>query len=126
MIKLIPDWAVHDEEFWLSIRRRNLWFIKLRYVTAVILIIFYLTHSLFLSIQLSNEQKSVLLYIAFIILSYNLTLHFIRRFLKYDSKAFNPLHLSIIQMILDLSMLLILIYYSGGVESPLIFLSYFT
>lgn len=121
MIKLIPDWAVHDEEFWLSIRRRNLWFIKLRYATSAILLLFYFTHSLFLSIQLSNEQKSALLCIAFIILLYNLTLHFIRKFLKHDSNAFNPLHLSIIQMILDLSMLLILIYYSGGVESPLIF-----
>lgn len=121
MIKLIPDWAVHDEEFWLSIRRRNLWFIKLRYATSAILLIFYFTHSFFLSIQLSSQQKSILLYIAVFILLYNGTLHFIRRFLKHDSNAFNPLHLSIIQMILDLSVLLILIYYSGGVESPLIF-----
>lgn len=121
MIKLIPEWAVHDEEFWLSIRQRNLWFIKLRYATVAILLIFYLTHSLLLSIQLSDVQKPALLYIAFIILFYNLTLHFLRRFLKHDSNAFNPLHLSVIQMILDLSMLLILIYYSGGVESPLTF-----
>ncbi|MCL6495029.1 MAG: hypothetical protein K6T54_09670 [Ignavibacterium sp.] len=121
MIKLIPDWAVHDEEFWLTIRRRNLWFIKLRYTTAAILVIFLLTYRFFLSIYLSETQTNVLIFIASFILLYNVLLHYIRRFLKHDSNAFNPLHLSIIQMILDLTMLLLMIYYSGGVESPLIF-----
>ncbi|MGQ9643262.1 MAG: sensor histidine kinase [Ignavibacterium sp.] len=121
MIKLIPDWAVHDEEFWLAIRRRNLWFIKLRYAVVAILVLFLLTYRFFLSIHLSETQTDILIFIAAFILLYNVLLHYIRRFLKHDSSAFNPLHLSIIQMILDLSMLLILIYYSGGVESPLIF-----
>lgn len=121
MIKLIPDWAVHDEEFWLAIRRRNLWFIKLRYAVVAILVLFLLTYRFFLSIHLSETQTKILIFIAVFILFYNVSLHYIRRFLKNDSNAFNPLHLSIIQMILDLSMLLILIYYSGGVESPLIF-----
>lgn len=121
MIKLIPDWAVHDEEFWLAIRRRNLWFIKLRYAVVAILVLFLLTYRFFLSIQLSETQTNILIFIAAFILFYNVLLHYIRRFLKHDSYAFNPLHLSIIQMVLDLSMLLILIYYSGGVESPLIF-----
>lgn len=121
MIKLIPDWAVHDEEFWLAIRRRNLWFIKLRYAVVAILVIFLLTYRFFLSIHLSETQTKILIFTAAFILLYNVSLHYIRRFLKHDSNAFNPLHLSIIQMVLDLSMLLILIYYSGGVESPLIF-----
>ncbi|MEJ5263322.1 MAG: HAMP domain-containing sensor histidine kinase [Ignavibacterium sp.] len=121
MIKLIPDWAVHDEEFWQSIRRRNLWFIKLRYATVVILALFLITYRVILSIELSSTQVNVLIFITSFILLYNVSLHYFRRFLKHDSNAFNPLHLSIIQMILDLSMLLILIYYSGGVESPLIF-----
>lgn len=121
MIKLIPDWAVHDEEFWLAIRHRNLWFIKLRYAVVAILVLFLLTYRFFLSIHLSETQTKILIFIAVFILFYNVSLHYIRRFLKNDSNAFNPLHLSIIQMILDLSMLLILIYYSGGVESPLIF-----
>ncbi|AFH47970.1 Signal transduction histidine kinase [Ignavibacterium album JCM 16511] len=121
MIKLIPDWAVHDEEFWLSIRRRNLWFIKLRYATVVILALFMVSYKFFLSIELSDDQISSLQYCTAFIFLYNITLHYIRKFLKHESESFNPLHLSIIQMILDLSMLLILIYYSGGVESPLIF-----
>ncbi|BDQ03730.1 HAMP domain-containing sensor histidine kinase [Ignavibacterium sp.] len=121
MIKLIPDWAVHDEEFWLSIRRRNLWFIKLRYATVVILALFMVSYKFFLSIELSDDQISSLQYCTAFILLYNITLHYIRKFLKHESESFNPLHLSIVQMILDLSMLLILIYYSGGVESPLIF-----
>lgn len=121
MIKLIPDWAVHDEEFWLSIRRRNLWFIKLRYATVSILVLFMLTYRLFLSIELTDKQTSALIYLTSFILLYNVSLHYFRRFLKHDSNAFNPLHLSIIQMILDLSMLLMMIYYSGGAESPLIY-----
>lgn len=121
MIKLIPDWAVHDEEFWQSIRRRNLWFIKLRYATVVILALFLITYRVILSIELSSTQVNVLIFITSFILLYNVSLHYFRRFLKHDSNAFNPLHLSITQMILDLSVLLILIYYSGGVESPLIF-----
>lgn len=121
MIKLIPDWAVHDEEFWQSIRRRNLWFIKLRYATVVILALFTLLYKFILSIELSDQQLSTLKYCTVFILFYNFSLHYIRRFLKHDSASFNPLHLSILQMILDLTVLLILIYYSGGVESPLIF-----
>lgn len=121
MIKLIPDWAVHDEEFWLAIRRRNLWFIKLRYAVVAILVLFLLTYRFFLSIHLSETQTNILIFITSFILLYNVLLHYIRRFLKHNSNAFNPLHLSIIQMILDLTMLLLMIYYSGGVESPLIF-----
>lgn len=121
MIKLIPDWAVHDEEFWLSIRNRNLWFIKVRYATVLILVLFMFSYKFFLSFQLSNEQILVLRFVAAFILIYNLALHYIRKFLKHESESFNPLHLSILQMILDLTVLFILIYYSGGVESPLIF-----
>jgi len=121
MIKLIPDWTVHDEEFWLTIRRRNLWFIKLRYATVLILVVFLLTHNFFLSIRLSDTQTNVLIFITSFILLYNISLHYLRKYLKHDSGSFNPLHLSVIQMILDLTMLLLMIYYSGGVESPLIF-----
>ncbi len=121
MLKLIPDWATHDEEFWLSIRRRNLWFIKLRYATVFVLFIFLLTHKLFLNIELTNIQTNALIYIATIILIYNLSFHYFRRYLKHDSNAFNPLHLSILQMVMDLIMLLMMVYYSGGVDSPIYF-----
>lgn len=121
MIRLIPDWAVHDEEFWLAIRRRNLWFIKLRYATVFVLFIFLLTHKLFLEIELSEIQTKAVIYIASIILIYNLSFHYFRRYLKHDSNAFNPLHLSILQMVMDLIMLLMLVYYSGGVDSPIYF-----
>ncbi len=121
MLKLIPDWAVHDEEFWLSIRRRNLYFIKLRYATILVLLTFLISYKFFLNIELSEIQSNVILYIAAIILIYNLSFHYFRRYLKHDSNSFNPLHLSILQMAMDLMMLLLLVYYSGGVESPIYF-----
>ncbi len=121
MIRLIPDWAVHDEEFWLSIRRRNLWFIKLRYAAVLVLFFFLISYKLFLNIELSEVQSNAILYIASFILFYNLTFHYFRRYLKHDSNSFNPLHLSILQMVMDLMMLLLLVYYSGGVDSPIYF-----
>lgn len=121
MIKLIPDWAVYDEEFWLSIRRRNLWFIKLRYATVFVLFLFIVSYKLFLNIELSEIQINAVLYIASFILIYNLSFHYFRKYLKHDSNSFNPLHLSILQMVMDLMMLLLLVYYSGGVDSPIYF-----
>jgi signal transduction histidine kinase len=121
MIKLIPDWAVYDEEFWLSIRRRNLWFIKLRYATVFVLFLFIVSYKLFLNIELSEIQTNAVLCIASFILIYNLSFHYFRRYLKHDSNSFNPLHLSILQMVMDLMMLLLLVYYSGGVDSPIYF-----
>ncbi|MCS7053941.1 MAG: HAMP domain-containing histidine kinase [Ignavibacterium sp.] len=121
MIRLIPDWAIHDEEFWLSIRKRNLWFIKLRYATVVVLFLFLLTYKFFLQIELSKIQSNALITIASIILLYNLSFQYFSKYLKHDSNAFNPLHLSILQMVLDLIMLLMLVHYSGGVDSPIYF-----
>jgi len=39
MFELVPEWASHYEEFWLTIRKRNLWFIKLRYGAVLMLLI---------------------------------------------------------------------------------------
>ena len=121
MINLIPDWAVYDEEFWASIRKRNLWFIKLRYAAVLVLFTFLVSYKFFLNIELNDKQTKSAIYIVALILFYNIIFHYIRNFLKNDSASFNPLHLSILQMVLDLIMLLTLVYYSGGVESPLYF-----
>lgn len=121
MFRLIPDWVIDDEGYWISISKRNFWFIKLRYAVVLILIIFLLTYKLFLNITISEIQTKVLIFTTVIILGYNIILHFIRKYLKNDINAFNPIHLSIVQMFLDLVMLSILVYYSGGVNSPIYF-----
>lgn len=120
MINLVPSWAKHYEEFWMTIRRRNLWFIKLRYAAVVMLLSFIFYPKYFLSIDLSSAQHKSLLIITFSILAYNGLFHFIRRFLKHDANSFNPLHLSIIQMIFDLIALLLVVYYTGSIESPIL------
>ncbi len=120
MFDLIPAWAKHYEEFWLTIRKRNLWFIKLRYTAVVMLLFFIIFPKYFLEITFSDKQQTALLIITFSILLYNIAFHFIRQFLKHDANKFNPLHLSILQMIFDLIALILLIYFTGSVESPLL------
>jgi signal transduction histidine kinase len=120
MFNLVPAWAKHYEEFWLTIRRRNLWFIKLRYGAVLMLLLFIFFPKYFLGIQLAQDQQTALLFITISILIYNVTLHFIRQFLKHDANSFNPLHLSILQMVFDLIALMLVVYYTGSVESPIL------
>jgi hypothetical protein len=121
MVKLVPDWAKYYEEFWLTIRSRNLWFIKLRYVAVAMLLFFIILPEYFLGIVFSDTQQKALLIITFSILIYNLFFHYIRQYLKHDADSFNPLHLSILQMISDLVALMLVVYFTGSVESPLLY-----
>ncbi len=120
MFELVPEWASHYEEFWLTIRRRNLWFIKLRYGAAVMLLFSIFFSKFFLEIEFSKVQQNSITSITILILFYNLAFHTLRKYLKHDAKKFNPLHLSILQMIFDLFALMSIIYFTGSVESPLL------
>jgi signal transduction histidine kinase len=120
MFNLVPAWANHYEEFWLTIRRRNLWFIKLRYVAVAMLLFFIIFPKYFLGIAFSDSQQTALFIITFSILVYNIIFHFGRQYLKHDADSFNPLHLSILQMISDLIALMLVVYFTGSVESPLL------
>lgn len=125
MLNLVPSWAQHYEEFWMSIRRRNLWFIKLRYSTVAMLFLLLLGAEYLLKIELTHTQLTLIIIITTSILIYNVFFHFIRRHVKFDPAKFNPLHLSFLQIVLDLSALMLLVYYTGGVESPLYMLAVF-
>ena len=120
MFELVPEWASHYEEFWLTIRKRNLWFIKLRYGAVLMLLISIFIPQYILGVVLTDDQQKALLLITVSILLYNSYFYFIRHFLKHDSKSFNPFHLSIIQMIFDLFALMLVVYYTGSVESPIV------
>ena len=120
MFNLVPAWAIHYEEFWLTVRSRNLWFIKLRYTAVVMLLFFIIFPKYFLEINFADEQQFALLIITFSILVYNITFHYLRQFVKLDADKFNPLHLSILQMIFDLTALMLIVYFTGSVESPLL------
>jgi signal transduction histidine kinase len=119
MISLIPSWARNYREFWDTLKERNLWFIKLRYGASGMLIIFLLSAELLLRIKLTGEQILAITIITLSIFFYNIVLHYIGRFIKPEETKFNPLHLSLLQMVLDFTSLLTLVYYTGGIESPL-------
>ncbi len=120
MLNLVPAWAKHYEEFWLTIRRRNLWFIKLRYAAVIMLFLFMFLSEYFLGISFSVLQHKSIIIVTISILIYNLVFHFIRQYLKHDADKFNPLHLSVLQMIFDLIALMLIVYFTGSVESPLL------
>jgi len=124
-MSLVPEWALEYKEFWYAIRRRNLWFIKLRYGFVAILFAFTFSTAFIFKVDYSVTQLYAILSIALWILIYNITLHSIRRFLTSKPGKFSPLHRSLLQMVLDIISLLLLVYYTGSIESPLYMLFIF-
>jgi signal transduction histidine kinase len=125
MINLVPQWALEHKEFWDAIRIRNLWFIRLRYGLVVLLIAFIILSISLFKIEFTPVQLTLILVITATIFIYNLILHYLRRFVKFDIESFNPMSLSLLQMVLDLISLSLLVYYTGGIESPLYMLFVF-
>ena len=124
-ISLIPSWAQHYEEFWESVKVRNNWFIKLRFSAVLMLVIFLTTTGLIFKISFTPVQFYAISAITLAIFLYNIILVRIQKYLKYSDEGFNPIHFSILQMVLDLYALCLLVYYSGGIESPLFLLFIF-
>ncbi len=116
MIKLIPDWCKHFDEFWESIRKRNLLFIKLRFLAAFALLIFALFSSDILAIHFEKSQRTGLLLLAISLLLYNAFLYAFRN--KLVANKISPVHFSIFQMIVDLIILSVIVHLTGGIESP--------
>lgn len=125
MMSLVPEWALEQPEFWDAIRRRNLWTIKLRYGVVLVLSFVLLFSRIILKIDFTPNQLIAGCAITASILIYNILLHYLRRHIKFEVNKFNPLYLSLIQMILDLISLLLLVYFTGGIESPLYILFVF-
>lgn len=125
MIALVPPWAHHYLEFWETVKKRNIWFIRLRYLAALTLLAFTAFSEFILEFSFSVEQLTSIGIIAVTILVYNLIFHSIRDKIKSVPRKFNVLHFSLLQMLLDLICLALLIYFTGGIESPLVFLFIF-
>jgi signal transduction histidine kinase len=125
MMNLVPEWAREQPEFWEAIRGRNLWFIKLRYGFVVALIVFILIATIVLKIDFSIDQLIAVTAITASIFFYNVLLHRLRKYVRLEVDKFNPMYLSLLQMVLDLFFLLLLVYFTGGIESPLYMLFIF-
>ncbi len=125
MIPLIPYWADKYVDYWETIRKRNLWLIELRYGAVFVLFGFLISSELVLGLSFSRTQNSILFIINAVILLYNFFLHWVRRYLKCVPGKFNPLHFSLVQMLLDLTALSLIVYYTGSIETPLFMLFVF-
>lgn len=125
MISLVPSWAHNYDAFWDAIKKRNLWFIKLRYGAVVLLSLFLISADFILGVKFTGEQAFALIALNAFILIYNISLHIYRKRLKTIPGEFNPLHFSLLQMILDICALYLLVYYTGTIESPLYMLFIF-
>lgn len=119
MIKLVPEWIDTTEKFWLSLKRRNLFFIKLRFIAIAMLFAFNYLFEFVVDINLSPFQHNLIGLITLFLFIYNISLLSIRKHIKNVRGQFNPLHLSLVQIFVDLSLLTVLIIFTGGIESPL-------
>jgi signal transduction histidine kinase len=115
---LIPTWTYNYPEFWNTIRRRNLWFIKIRYSVALILLVFLLVGRYFLMLKFSDTQITAISLIALSIFVYNVSFHVLRQYIQCDPTKINCMHLSLMQMLADLTVLMLLVYFTGIIESP--------
>ncbi|MCU7492444.1 MAG: HAMP domain-containing histidine kinase [Ignavibacteria bacterium] len=119
MISLIPSWAGDNPEFWVSVKKRNLWLIKLRYGAVAMLVAMLLGLQFIMKLPLTHTQAMAYSIITLSILFYNACFHYFRRFIKPEAGRFHALHLSLLQMLFDLAALMLLVHYGGGIENPL-------
>ncbi|MCU0372892.1 MAG: hypothetical protein MUE56_06575, partial [Ignavibacteria bacterium] len=120
MAGLIPSYTYDTEQLWTMLISRNKWIIKLRYVTSAALALFTVLSVKVFSLELSTNQYNALLLTASIILIYNLIFSYLinSRFVRNDAESFNPMHISFMQIIADQVALAVIVYYTGGIESP--------
>ncbi|MCX6165020.1 MAG: HAMP domain-containing sensor histidine kinase [Ignavibacteriae bacterium] len=120
MLGLIPSYTYDFEQLWSLLINRNKWIIKLRYFVSIGLASFTIISSQLLKLEFSREQFNALIIISALILIYNILLNFLinTSFVKNDPERFNPMHISLLQILADQVSLAAVIYYTGGIESP--------
>lgn len=119
MIELAPRWTKDYPEFWDTIQRRNIWFIHLRYSVSILIFLLYFLGKYIFDFKFSDNQTIAIILLSIFILFYNVIIHITRKYVKCEIGKFNKLHLSFLQIVLDLSVLFILVYYTGGKDSPI-------
>lgn len=118
---LVPE-RVQYENFWKEIRKRTLWFIQLRYFAILLLICLIVGTELIRKFIPNFEvNRTALMLTCAGILIYNLIFHYLWKIFPNISRIIkvHSLHFSLIQICFDLVSLSILVYFTGGVESPL-------
>jgi signal transduction histidine kinase len=114
---LTPRWIMFDQ-FWIALRTRNGWLIQLRFAAAAMLALIIPASLLLPGIRINIPAVGCL---AGVILLYNLVLRSTLKHIPPTRAPFHGLHFALIQICLDLAVLALLVHYTGGVESPVIF-----
>jgi signal transduction histidine kinase len=117
MANLFFDISFHEEDVRTLIKNNNEWFVKLRYY-AVVLLLCSLLGAMAL-LRLSSFQVYSILIISCAILVYNILISKILKNYTASQKNINCVKISLVQIILDLFQLFLIIYITGGIESPL-------
>ncbi len=112
--ELTPQW-IRFEQFWISLKRRNIWLIQLRYGAVVLLILFIAAFEFIPQLRLQSLPLAI---ISACILIYNILLHYFVRFIPDEYGPFHGLHFALIQISADFVALLLFVYFTGGIETP--------
>lgn len=120
MINLIPVNTKDLDYLWELVSERNRWFIKLRYFAVLMLMCLYIFIIFFSEEELNSFQSKGIKAIIIFTLLYNLILNYIFNSGKInnDINKFNPLKFALLQIVFDLTVLMILVYLTGLVNSP--------
>lgn len=120
LFTLVPD-RVNYDSFWIEIRKRNKWLINLRFA-AVGLLITLVVGGYLINLFIPQFQLKLfpIIVIAFCILIYNFIFRWLWKIFPKISEKFkvHSLHFSLLQICIDFIALMLLIYFTGGVESP--------
>lgn len=118
---LVPE-RIKYEQFWIDIKSRNKWLINLRYLAVLMLIAlilgFYLLDYIFPQFEINTFP---IWSIAIGMAIYNVVFHKLWDYLpaNYEvGQKFHGLRFSLLQILADFASLMLLIYYTGGIESP--------
>ncbi len=122
MINLIPSSTYNLEQLWFTIKSRNKWFVKLRFIAGTSSLLLAVALKFIPGLGLTDNQFIALILVSLSILVYNLLFKYISEteLVKESPEKFNHLHISLLQIIFDLSSLLMITYLTGNVESPFI------
>ncbi|ROL61776.1 sensor histidine kinase [Bacteroidetes/Chlorobi group bacterium ChocPot_Mid] len=120
---LTPERIQYDK-FWRDIRKRNRWLILLRYGAFTLLFSLIVGIIIFQNIFSIYDKSDIipLFFIAISILLYNIFFHFywnIDREKRIKIFKIHGLRFSLLQICVDFIALMLFIYFTGGVESPL-------
>ena len=118
-MKILPTFVYDYGEYWKSIQRYNTWFIKLRWFAVVGLLVLTIVLRFIQGIQITKLQYFAFLAVDIFIALYNFLFYKINPN-EVEQKVQSALGYSLFQMILDLISLSVLIYFTGGIESPLV------